>query len=159
MALRNYNSNKARWLKYSGNKYHEVKYLNNLNIPEFDTYAEPCCGSASIAFYYMNFTSGKHFILNDVNKDIIYLLEKLYNEGPDAVFNDEIWRKYQTAIRYSEKSKEKDYDRRSPPRFNSGQYLDELTFCYNLMKKHTVEFSNIDVLEFLDELPDDTFVI
>jgi site-specific DNA-adenine methylase len=149
----------TRWLKYTGSKYFQVKYLDEFPVPNFDVYAEPCVGSGSIAFYFMNRTCNKRFILNDRNKELIQLLQQLYQDGPDAVFNNPNWRKYQEMVRYSEDNKGQPHRKAKAPKFEAGQYLKELNYCYQLMRKHTITFSSIDVIEFMDKLPNDAFVV
>jgi hypothetical protein len=154
-----YKPSMTRWVKYTGNKYFEVKHLDQYAVPDFETYAEPCCGTGAVAFYYMSKTTDKTFILNDRDKDVVGMLRKLYEEGPDAVFNDETWRKYQAVIRYSESKKDEVKAVQGRPKFEAGQYLPQLNYCYELMHKHTITFSNLDVVEFMDTLPSDAFVV
>jgi site-specific DNA-adenine methylase len=155
----NYKPSTVRWLKYTGNKYQGVKYLFDLEIPEFDVCAEPCCGSCAVAFYYMAHTTNKTFKLNDASAELIDMLRKLYDEGVDALYNDPIYRQHQSLIRASEGKSKYVVDRKGAPKWKDGQYRRELASCYELMRRHTCEFSTVDCVSFMDALPKTAFVV
>jgi hypothetical protein len=148
----------TRWIRYTGAKNFQTQHLDQFPIPNFETYAEPCCGSAALALYFMFKTSGKNFMLNDRNEELVGLLAKLYQDGPNAVFTDPIWRKYQCIVRCSQADSNIPYRKNRQPDFDNGVGLRELEYCYDLMHKHTITFSSLDAGEFLDTLPPDAFV-
>jgi hypothetical protein len=78
----------------------------------------------------------------------------------DALYNDPIYRRHQSLIRASESKKDKYVvDKRGAPKWEDGQYRREVTTCYELMRRHTCEFSTIDCVTFMETLPKSAFVV
>lgn len=70
------------FLKWAGGKYSLVEEIAK-RLPEADTLIEPFVGAGSV---FLN-TDFKHYILNDINADLINLYNELKNE-PDEFISD-----------------------------------------------------------------------
>ncbi len=70
------------FLKWAGGKYSLVEEISK-RLPESDTLVEPFVGAGSV---FLN-TNYKHYILNDINADLINLYKELKN-APDEFVAD-----------------------------------------------------------------------
>ena len=68
-------------IKWSGSKRSQAEQIISYFPKQIDTYYEPFCGGASVfARLYMNHkTSIKHFVLSDINHDLISLYKVIQN--------------------------------------------------------------------------------
>ena len=150
---------------YFGNKRNEVEtILEGIDLDKYDTIVEPYCGSCALSYYISTITTGKKYVLNDLDANLI----KLLSLSPDEI--DELQDKIDafsvdmTKEKYTDLMKEKTffayvysnmYYKIRPGLYDIDRtkYDKKLKSCpiYNFLQNNDITLYNKDAIDVIRE--------